>query len=235
MKKMMALVIAGLLVGLPALSTAGKPVVRMIPMGSVSLLSDGKEVRQFKSEVPLPDGLLMVGEGQCVIQSNGLQLVVQKNAVFALEEQAKQWNLSIKQGRIDFAIRSDAKPVTFKTPHDVIQTQQAVAKVSSEGLVKGFVLVTEDETQLGLLEGTLRASGTGGSRIIEAGKGISLAQASPPGAVGGGGAGATAGAEGGIGGMSWTAIGVGLGATGAVLGGTIAALTSTGDDEMSPQ
>ena len=185
MKKMMALVVATLFVGLPTLSTAGKPMVRMIPMGKVSLLSNGKEVRQFKSEVPLPDGLLMVGEGQCVIQSSGLQLVVHDKAVFALEEQSNQWNLNIKQGRVDFAMRPDAKPVTFITPHDVIETQQAIAKASSEGLIKGFVTVTKDETQLGILEGSLRASGTAGSRIIEAGKGISLAQANPPGAAAG--------------------------------------------------
>ena len=227
MKKLMALVVATLFVGLPTLSTAGKPMVRMIPMGKVSLLSNGKEVRQFKSEVPLPDGLLMVGEGQCVIQSSGLQLVVQKDAIFALEEQTNHWNLSIKQGRIDFALRADAKPVTFRTPHDVIQTQQATVDANSDGLIKGFVLVTKDETQLGMLEGTLRASGSGGSRIVGAGKGISLAQANPPGAGGSSVVG---------GGINWLPIGVGLGATAAVLGGTIAAITSTTGDEgeMSP-
>lgn len=226
MKKMMALVMASLLVGLPTLATAGKPVVRMIPMGKVSLLSNGKEVRQFKSEVPLPDGLLMVGEGQCVIQSSGLQLVVHDKAIFALEEQGNQWNLNIKQGRVDFAMRPDAKPVTFITPHDVINTQQAIAKAGSDGLIKGFVTVTKDETQLGMLEGSLRASGTKGSRVIDEGKGISLAVANPPGSESndtppGGG-------------TNWVPIGVGLGGV-ATIGIIAGVVTTTGDDdEMSP-
>lgn len=251
--KVTVLILAIGLVGIAEWAMAGNSIVRMIPMGSVSLLADGKEVRQFKSEAPLPDGLLMVSQGNCVVQSSGLQLVAHDKSVFALAEGAGQWNLTIKEGRVDFSMRADAKPITFQTPHDVIEAKQSVVKASTDSLIRGFVVVTPEETQLGVLEGTLQISGTAGTTIIEEGKGIRLAIATPPGsqseAAGAGagsagtgtgaGLGAGAGAAGvgaGLGGtgVTMTAIGVGVGVTAiGVTAGVVA--SQEGGEDGSPQ
>lgn len=176
-----SVIFTALLIGCCTLAIAGEPVARLIPGGMVSMVVDGKEVNRFKSEVPLPDGLLMVGEGNCVVQTRGLQLMVHDKSVFALSESAKNWNLTIRKGHVDFALRADAKPVTFRTPHDVLETRQAMVKASTAGLVRGYIEVTETGTSLVVTDGALKATGSKGTQIIEAGNGIRLAIANPPG------------------------------------------------------
>lgn len=176
-----SLVFVALLIGCSALAFADGPVARLIPGGTVSMIADGRQVNQFKSEVPLPDGLLMVGEGSCVVQTSGLQLMIRDKSIFALSEGQKSWDLTVKKGHVDFALRAYAKPVTFSTPHDVIETTQALVNASSSGLVRGYLEVTETETSLVVTDGALRAVGANGSQLIEPGHGIRLAIANPPG------------------------------------------------------
>ncbi len=164
---------------------------RLIPDGTVELIADGKTVSKFKSEVPLPDGLLMVAEGNCVVQTGGIQLMARDKSVFALSEGAQHWDLTIKQGHVDFALRANAKPVTFTTPHKTIDSQQAIVPASGNGLVRGYVEVTEKETQFIVTEGSPRAVSSSAPQATQQGQGITLAQATggmggkPPGGSGG--------------------------------------------------
>ncbi|MDY0041893.1 MAG: hypothetical protein RBS57_16390 [Desulforhabdus sp.] len=206
---------------------------RLIPGGTVSMIADGKQVHQFKSEVPLPDGLLMVGEGSCVVQTKGLQLMVSDRSIFALAEGEKNWDLTVKKGHVDFVLRTNAKPITFSTPHDVIESRQSMVKASSAGLVRGYIEVTEDETKLVVTEGALQASSAKGNQVIEEGRGIRLAIADPPGASSppvGGGAKPPAPAGAGPKWMPFAALGT-VGAGGG-MGAFLA--TQSGGDEISP-
>ncbi len=126
----LVLVLAMLMVLQPVLSLAGTGA-RVIPQGKISILEEGKEVTQFQSELPLPEGTMMLCNGSCVVQTQNLQLVAQDRAVFALAEGKARWDLTVKSGQVDFAMRPDAKPVSFHTPHDTIQTERAIVPASS--------------------------------------------------------------------------------------------------------
>jgi hypothetical protein len=200
---------------------------RLIPGGTVELIADGKAVTKFQSEVPLPDGLLMVVEGNCVVQTGGVQLVARDKSVFALSEGPQHWNLTIKQGHVDFALRPDAKPVTFMTPHKTIESQQAIAPASTSGLVRGYVNVTDQDTQFVVTQGSLRtASATVGPRDVQKGQGVMLAVA-----------------DGGIGPatavttttISTTGFVIGGVVTAAIVTGAVVANVESGGDEESPK
>jgi len=234
MRKMngfLIVVMAALLVGQPML-VMGASSARLIPTGNVSVLADGKPGTQFRSEVPLPEGLLLASNGNCLVQTHGLQLVVHDKAVFSLTEGESRWDLTVKNGRVDFAMRPEAKPMAFYTPHDLIQTEQATAPAGTSGVVRGFVTVTEQGTELTLQEGSLQVASSQGSQVVEAGQSLALAKAA--GAAGATAAAATAaqaGAAGGAGGLSSASIAAGA----AVLGGVgMAAGFSVGGPANDP-
>ena len=174
--KSFVVVLAALLVVQPMLAVAASPA-RIIPTGNVSLLADGKEMSQFRSEMPLPQGALMACNGNCLVQTQSLQLVAADKTVFALAESQKEWDLTVKSGQVDFAIAAQAKPMAFHTPHDIITAEQAIIPASSDGLVRGYVSVTENGTELTVQEGALQVMSSDGRQLVQAGHSVVLAQA----------------------------------------------------------
>ncbi len=233
-----AILLVALLIGQPVVAFAASSA-RLVPSGQVSVLDNGKEVDQFHSEMPLPQGILMACNGSCVVQIQNIQLVAQDKAVFALADDDARWDLTAKSGRIDFAFRSNAKLVSFRTPHDVIQTERIVVSASSEGMVRGYLNVTADKTELTVEQGALQVSTRNGTQTIEPGKSIVLAQAQVPPPVtdkkkvgadlpaGGGG-----GGGGGLSTAAW--VGIGVGAAGIAAGAAVLA-TSGGGNPVSPE
>lgn len=236
MRKLTA-VLLPLLVALPAawqpLCAAEQSAVRLIPLQQVTLLKDGKPAQQFKSEVPLPEGLTLASSGKCLLQTNGLQLMAYDKTVFAVQQADRQWDLSLKTGRIDFTLRADTKPIAFRTPHKLLQTQPALVPASTDGLIKGYVKVAADRTEFVVEQGALRVSTSQGTQLLRNGQSIVLAQAGgvpaptiPP-VVGGTTGGITAGV---IAGSTATA---GI-ATSSVLFGTGVVGGAGGGGEVSP-
>jgi len=206
----------------PVLSLAGTGA-RVIPHGKVSLLQEGQEASQFQSEMPLPEGMLMLCNGNCVVQTPNLQLVARDQAVFALTEGKGRWDLTVKAGQLDFAIRPEAKPISFHTPHDSLQTDGAIMSASGGAMVRGSLLVTEKESTLTMHEGTLQVMSADGALLAEPGQGLRLAQAAPK-AV------ATTAKTGSAGGYSaWTYAGLALGAA-AIATPPIVLETTSSDD-----
>jgi hypothetical protein len=228
-KESVVLVVAALFVLQPVLAMAASPV-RVIPTGKVSVLSDGKEASQFRSEMPLPQGSMLACDGKCLVQTQGLQLVARDKAIFALSEAQSKWDLAVKSGSIDFAISANAKQLAFHTARDLIEVQEAIIPASSDGLVRGTIAVTEDQTKLTVHQGALRIAGQDGEQLIQSGQFITLAQAKvapdalplqegsgppPPGGL-------SIGAKVGIAAVGLAGLGIGLG------------LGLSGDDETSP-
>ena len=174
--KSFVVVLAALLVAQPMLAAAASSA-RIIPTGNVSLLADGKEMSQFRSEMPLPQGALMACNGNALVQTQNLQLVAVDKTVFALAESQKQWDLTVKSGQVDFAISAQAKPMAFHTPHDSIQAEQAIVPAGSDGLVRGSLSVAENGTELTIQEGALQVMTSEGQQLVQAGHSVVLAQA----------------------------------------------------------
>jgi hypothetical protein len=179
--RMLIAILTALLVVQPLISWAGAGA-HIIPQGQVSLLADGKEVNQFKSEMPLPEGTMMLCNGKCLVQTQNIQLVAQDQAVFALTENAGRWDLIVKSGQVDFAMQNGAKPMAFHTPHDTIQAERAILPASSAALVRGSIMVTEKETAMTVREGALQVMGRDGVQLVQPGQSIRLAQSqmTPP-------------------------------------------------------
>jgi hypothetical protein len=205
--KILVAILATLLVFHPVLSWAGSGA-RVIPQGKVSLLENGKEATQFQSEIPLPEGSLMLCNGNCLVQTSSLQLVAQDRSVFALAEGKARWDLTVKFGQVDFVMRPDANPISFHTPHDLIQTERAIVPASSTGMIRGYITVTESESVLALQEGTLQVMSPDGTVLVEPGQGIRLAQAQVAPAAPAAGAGGAAAEFG----TAWTVISLGAAA-----------------------
>ncbi len=231
--EMLVLLMVAVMIGHPMAAFAGSSP-RLIPNGAVSVLADGKEVDQFRSEMPMPQGTMMACSGSCIIQSQSLQLVARDKAVFALTEESSRWDLTVKTGRVDFAMRSEAKPVSFNTPHDTIRTKQVIVPASSGGLVRGFVSVTEKGTELSVQEGALQVVDHRGTQLVQPGHSLLLAQAVIPAAP------APAASGNAAGGGSLTQnqkIGLGVMGAGAVAIVTAAAVASSGSSgtDVSPK
>jgi hypothetical protein len=169
--------------GLSGLVSARGLGARLIPDGTVRLMADDQEVIQLESEVPLPDGLLTVIEGNCVVQTSTLQLMFQEESVFALAQTDKGWELTINKGYLDFAVRTDATAVAFRTPQDVIQSEQVSMQSGAQSLVRGYLEVTDTETELVVLQGALQTTGAGGKQLIETGQGMRLTPDSADGTI----------------------------------------------------
>ncbi len=172
----MVLVLATVMVLQPVLSWAGSGA-RVIPQGKVSLLEEGKEVTQFQSELPLPEGTLMLCKGICLVQTQSVQLVAQDQAVFALTEGKSRWDLTVKSGQIDFTIRPDGKPISFHTPHDSIPMERAIMPASGTAMLKGSIQVSANESLLSIHEGTMQVMSPDGTMLVEPGQGLRLAAA----------------------------------------------------------
>lgn len=198
-------ILAAALIAQPIVAMAGS-AGRIIPNGKVGIISEGREVGQIKSEAPIPEGSLMMCDGNCVMQAHGLQLVAQDKSVFAVTEGGERFDVMVKNGRIDFGVKADSKSLAFHTPTDVIQVQQVIVPASSEGLVRGSVMVTDKGTELAVSEGMLKVAYNGTQQVVQPGQPIVLAQA-----------GAATGA-------ATTTTTTGLSTTAMVVGGSIAAV-----------
>ncbi len=228
--KILVAILVTLLIFHPVLSWAGSGA-RVIPQGKVSLLENGQESSQFQSEIPLPEGSLMLCNGSCLVQTQSLQLVAQDRAVFALAEGKARWDLTVKFGQVDFVMRPDAKPISFHTPHDIIEAQRAIVPASNTSMIRGYIAVNDSESVLALEEGALQVMSPEGTVLVEPGQGIRLAQAQmAPGAPAAGAGGA---APAGFG-AAWTIVGLGTGiAAIGVTAGMVA--TSGGRTSVSGQ
>jgi hypothetical protein len=173
--KSLIMILVMLLVFQPVFSWAGQGA-RVIPQGKVSVLTDGKEVGQFQSEMPLPEGSLMLCKGSCLVQTQNIQLVAQDRAVFALTEGKARWDLTVKSGQVDFAIKTGAKPISFHSPYDSIQADRAIVPATNTAMVRGSIAVSESEAVLAKAEGTLQMIDAEGTQLVQPGQSIRLAQ-----------------------------------------------------------
>jgi len=209
----------------PVISVAGPPA-RLIPMGKVSLLQDGVATQQIGSEMPLPDGVMMLCKGQCLVRADGLQLVAKNDATFGVSEGPQKWGVTVNSGQIDFALSSNSKLVTFHTPHDVIDIQEAVFAANDKGVVRGTITVTDKDTQFNIVEGTAKVSSENGTKVLKDGAEIRSTQAKM-GTGGGAGAGL-------LGGGAGTGLAIAGGAAALIIGGAVIA-GSSGDGNNNDQ
>jgi len=144
---------------------------RLIPEGTVTLAHSGAVLDR---EVPVPDGMLMRGNGRCLIEGDGMQIITADKTVFALRDEIGRSCVTILQGAIEFTLRPDAKPAEWALPFDTVQARPAPSPGGSAGVVRGTLDVTPDNAVLTVTHGGLEISKAGERKLVPSGDGITL-------------------------------------------------------------
>ncbi len=139
---------------------------RLIPTESASLIIDGQEMSPFKSEMALPEGKLITCRGTCLVQARNMQLVPRDQSIFALSETSEHYELTVRSGRIDFAVGRDSKGLTFHVPNQTIQSEKTILSAAESGLVRGYVTATDQGAEIVVQEGALQVATAEGARTI---------------------------------------------------------------------
>lgn len=174
---MLTLCLSMLLVGHSATALAG--VDRIYPDGKVTLWRGDRQIGIYTQEAPLPEGAVISTEGRCAIKLDDLYLVAEDQSVFSVSTTGGQRNLFVKQGVIYFKTSAIRHPLVFVTPNGQINVQQIRLKAAfGDASLKGYVAVTEKQSELGVAEGgAMDVLTDDGLMTIDAGKKIILAQA----------------------------------------------------------
>lgn len=211
---------------------------RIIPTENGSLIIDGKEVNVFKSEMPLPEGRMVTCKGNCLVQTKGMHLVAQDQAVFALSETPEQYRLTVQSGRLDFAMGTDSKPLVFQTPSHTISSEKNILP-ANQGLIRGYIIVTDNGARIDITEGAIQVATGEGTQLIEPGHPLVIALNEDTDALLAGAAAAAGGA--GIAGASSAGASSGATAAGAgfisavgIAAGVAASASDGGRLEVSP-
>jgi hypothetical protein len=198
---------------------------RLVPDGSVKILENGVVMN---TEMPVPAGSLMACNGQCYVEAGGLQLMGADKTVFALQEEAESFVVMVQEGRLDFALKADAKPVEFKTPFDTLAAKPYQVPAGNDAVVRGTIQVTKERALLTMTQGSMELTASDGRKLVNAGNTLVLTQVAADGEA------AATGTT-----VSTTAIVGGAIAVGAVAAGAIAIASEggSGDDnnDVSPK
>ncbi len=165
------------LVGQSTVALAG--VDRIYPTGKATLWRGGRQIGVYTQEAPLPEGAIISTEGQCAIKLDDSYLVAEDQSVLSISTTGRQRNLFIKQGIVYFKTSGIKHALTFVTPNGLISVEQIrLHSEFGDAALKGYVSVTEKQSELGVAEGGIMDVLTDeGLKTIEAGKKIILAQA----------------------------------------------------------
>ena len=164
-----------------------------IAVGDVSVYKEGKLISKLSGQNPIEDGSLLICDGNCMVKSEGITLVGEKNAQLATSSEPDTFRLYVKEGKVNFVVTNNVRKISFHTPQGSYTIAEVIFNADSNSAVKGSVVVTEDgKTEISVTEGRLVFATAEGMKAVDANQKIILAVA--PGAAAGAGAGAAAGA-----------------------------------------
>ncbi len=152
-----------------------------ILQGNYSIYKDGKIAANLTGKNPMIEDSLLVCNGKCVINSHGISLVAAQNAIFAVRDQGNQFNLLVKQGKVDFALLNPSRKIGFYTPDGGYTVGKGIVKTSVDSSLRGFMQVENGKTEVGLYDGSMVFTTAEGIKTVNANEKIILAMAEIPG------------------------------------------------------
>jgi hypothetical protein len=152
---------------------------RIMPTGKVTLYRGDQVTGTYTKEAPLPEGSVISTDGRCAVKLDDLYLVVEDQGVFSISTSGNQRNLFIKQGTAYFKTASIKRTLAFITPNGQVSVQRIRLNASfDDPSLKGYVAVTENQSELGVAEGgSMDVFTDDGLMTIQTGKKIILSQA----------------------------------------------------------
>ena len=156
---------------------SGLHPARIMPTGKVFVYQEGNKVSELSAEAPLPEGYLLLCDGKAGLKMDGLYWVAADKSLFSVTTKADSLEFELQEGTAYFALSELPQPLVFITPHGVFTAQEATLNASTdEGLLKGYVAVTSEGTDIGVIEGgSLLISGSEGEKRVQAGNRIRVA------------------------------------------------------------
>ncbi|MBC2710752.1 MAG: hypothetical protein HGJ94_07055 [Desulfosarcina sp.] len=152
---------------------------RIFPTNKVTLYRCDKIVGVYTKEAPLPEGSIISTDGRCAVKLDDLYLVGEDQSVFSINTSGRQRNLFIKKGIVYFKTSEMRRAFSFITPNGQISVQRIrLNAASGDQSIKGYVAVTENQSELGVAEGgSMDVFTDQGLMTIQSGKKIILSQA----------------------------------------------------------
>lgn len=161
--------------------SSGSNSARIIPTEKVSVYRGNKLVGEFHAEAPFPEGALLACDGECAVKMEDLYLVGADKSLFSVQTKSDVREVQVKEGTLYFTISDLPRPMLFNTPNTVL-TVEGLSLISSSGaaILKGYVIVTPEATELGVIEGGfILVSTIEGQKRIYPGKMVRVAQVDP--------------------------------------------------------
>jgi hypothetical protein len=151
---------------------------RIIPGGKVLIYRGDQQVGELTAEAPFPDGALLACDGDCAARMDGLLLVGADKSLFSVTTRANSRELLVRKGTVYFALSKMPRSLVFVTPMGVVTAQQLLLNAASDGgVLKGYVAVTEESAEIGVIEGgSMLVSTVSGETTIQSGKKMIIAQ-----------------------------------------------------------
>lgn len=152
---------------------------RIIPSGRVEAYDGERVVQVFNQEAPFPEGLMLKTEGRCGVRMDEFYLVADDKTIFGIHHQSSDRVLTIEQGMVYLALSQLPGNLIFRTPDGVFPARQIfVQAAADQGVMKAYLDVQPDRTEIGVLEGGhMTVSTPEGDRRIAPGRQITIAQA----------------------------------------------------------
>ena len=162
----------------------------IISNGNFSLYKGGKLLKKVSGKSLINDDVFMLCDGKCLLKAKGISMAALDKTVLAVKEEADSFNILVNSGRMEFVLYENSKNIAFHTPDGSYSLAEPIFNASSGSTVRGFVIVDDRGTQVGIREGRMIFTTADGTKTVNANQGIILAMADVPATAGAGTSGA---------------------------------------------
>ena len=108
-------------IAMATLATAGS-----VGHGDFGVYKGGQLADKLSGQNPIEEGALLVCDGKCMIKSEGVSLVAADQAKLAIRNEAKSFNLFLREGNVNYTITSNTRQIAFHTPQGTYTTAEVI-------------------------------------------------------------------------------------------------------------
>jgi hypothetical protein len=154
---------------------------RIMTNGKVTLIKNGQTVSTYTEQGPLDENALISCDGTCMVKLQGISLSAVDQTKFALKDSADSINLFVDSGKIYFVVTDITQHFAFYSPNSYyVRTEGFIAPASTDSAVKGFIVVKDKTTEIGMDTGSMIIQTSDGTQTVNPGQTIVLAMADVP-------------------------------------------------------
>ncbi len=160
-------------------SAGAGEVSRLVPTDKVTVFKDGKKVAEYTQEMPVPESAILSCKGKCGVKLDDISLVGEDQSRFLIDSEHNSRYLGVEKGTVYFGLSTMPRQIVFMTPKGSVSVNQVFIDASSNNrMLEGYIKVTEDFSEIGVIEGgSLQLLTDDGRQMIKPGQRFILAQA----------------------------------------------------------